>query len=159
MENQIKRPRIVGIIQWYLLIWAFLVLYLFSSSLLALITRNVSEGMFSSVATVVYNLALMSLLFAAVSGIASRKNYGRWLAVLCFCISIVGVLYGMYWLLLFDYYSSKTDQRGLAIFFFAGIGVWNIASVLYLSLSSAVTTYFTKQVVESDPPPPPSFEA
>ncbi|MEQ1921017.1 MAG: hypothetical protein ABL952_00780, partial [Pyrinomonadaceae bacterium] len=141
-----------------LLIWAFLILYLFASSVLALISRNVSEGLFTSVGTLAFNLVMMSLLFSAVSGIASRKNYGRWLAVLCFCISIVGVLYSMYWLLLFEYYSSKTDKRGLAIYFFAGIGVWDIASVLYLSLSSAVTTYFAKKIAESDPPPPPSFD-
>jgi len=158
MENQIKSPRFLGFIQWYLVIWAFLILYLFASALLALISRNVSEGLFSSMWPLVFNLGLMSLLFAAVSGIASRKNYGRWLAALCFCISIVGVLYSMYWLLLFEYYSSKTDKRGLAIYFFAGIGVWDIASVLYLSLSTAVTAYFTQQPAESDPPPPPSFD-
>lgn len=158
MENQTKRPRLLGVIQWYLLIWAFLVLYLSSSSLLALINRNVPGDMFSSVGTVVYNLGMMSLLFAAVIGITSRKNYGRWLAILCFCISLAGVFYSIYWLSIFEFYSSKTDKRGLAIYFFAGIGVWDIASVLYLSLSPAVTTYFAKNVVESDPLPPPSFD-
>ncbi len=161
MEDKPKRPRLVGILQ------IILVLYGLSNSLLLLgflissIGGNPYPMPLYSPFNLVRALFAATLFLTAATGMARRRNVGRWLAAASFFFIATLDSYSMFSVALNPDPGFELLSKNEIIIINA---VWIIVfagATFYLMFSTKVFEYFNPPIDNriSEPPPPPSFDS
>lgn len=100
MEDKTKRPKVVLIAQIVLLIPALLNIFSSFISSLRIGSDFESGRWLYPLVSFLFSMGISSICLAAVIGMANRRNYGRWLAVVTFGTSSIASAVSIVWTLI-----------------------------------------------------------
>jgi hypothetical protein len=160
MENKVRRPPLVFVLQGILIFFALIHAFNLVVTINASNNRTQPEASHWLLLELAYSSSLIIINVIGVEGMAKRKNYGRWLAVAGFAIPAVLGIYPIYLISARSRFEGIFAVNFLAVSILACLVLLQVVAALYLAFSTPVKIYFGRHIepLVTDPPPPPSFD-
>ncbi len=156
MTEAVKGPVLLRFLKWLLLIFGSL--YCFS--LLTNVGSVVRSPSVRGLVVAALNFGAVVLFMSGVTGIANRKNYGRWCGAGSFAILSIIAFSALDLVFSGSGFESRYLTQTQTVILILGQVILFATASAYLAFSQSVNDHLTPtdKTIASEPPPPPSFD-